>query len=394
MGDASAHADGQSGSQLHEKDTVGRARTEGVAMKMELRTLARARLLLALVAAALAAVALAARSSAAEENVYTVHNIISNVAGAADQQDPHLLNGWGLDSIGGSPWWVANNHDDSSRLYTAAGGINPLVVTVDGAPTGLVGNVGGANSFRVTKGATTARAAFLFASEDGKIRGWNPGVDPTVAQVGFSSPDGASYKGLAIAALQSGDRLYATDFKNAKVDMFDANFGLVSDDTTFVDPTLPDGYAPFGIRVLAGKVFVAYAKRDEEGEDEVAGQSLGFVDAFTTAGAFERRVATRGQLNAPWGLAIAPTEGFGRFGGDLLVGNFGDGQINAYEELGNGHFEYRGTLRGDDGKPLTIDGLWAIEFGRMGNNGSPDTLFFTAGPNDENDGLFGSIKAG
>jgi uncharacterized protein (TIGR03118 family) len=212
--------------------------------------------------------------------------------------------------------------------------------------------------------------------------------------VGYSSPDGASYKGLAIAALQTGDRLYAADFANAKVDMLDADFGLVSDDTTFVDPTLPDGYAPFGIRVLAGKVFVAYAKQDEEHEDEVAGQSLGFVDAYSTDGTFESRVATRGQLNAPWGLAIAPVEGFGRFSGDLLVGNFGDGQINAYEPADNGSFEYRGTLRGSDGKPLTIDGLWAIEFGRMGNNGSPDTLFFTAGPNDENDGLFGSIKAG
>jgi uncharacterized protein (TIGR03118 family) len=238
----------------------------------------------------------------------------------------------------------------------AAGGINALVVTVDGGPTGLVFNTGGANSFRVTNGTATARALFLFASEDGKIRGWNPGVDATVAQVGFSSPDGASYKGLAIAALQSGDRLYAADFKNAKVDVLDPNFGLVSNSQTFVDPTLPDGYAPFGIRVLAGHVFVTYAKQDEEHEDEVAGQSLGFVDEYSTAGAFEGRVAQRGQLNAPWGLAIAPND-FGRFSGDLLVGNFGDGQINAYEQLGNGNFEHRGELRGEDGKSLTIDGL-------------------------------------
>jgi uncharacterized protein (TIGR03118 family) len=364
-------------------------------MRMELRTFARARLLLAFVAAALAAVALAARSSAAEENVYTVHDIVSNVQGAADQQDLHLKNGWGLDSTGGSPWWVANNHDDSSRLYTATGGINTRVVTVVGGPTGLVGNVGGQNSFPVTSGTVTARANFLFATEAGEILGWSGATGfGDVAQVGYSSPDGASYKGLAIAAPQSGDLLYAADFANAKVDMLDANFNLVSNDSTFVDATLPDGYAPFGIRVLAGKVFVAYAKQDEEHEDEVAGQSLGFVDSYSTDGSFDGRVVTRGQLNAPWGLAIAPTDGFGRFSGDLLVGNFGDGQINAYEQLGNGRFEHRGTLRGEDGKPLTIDGLWAIEFGRTGNNGSPDTLFFTAGPNDENDGLFGSIKAG
>jgi uncharacterized protein (TIGR03118 family) len=362
-------------------------------MNTELRSLARARLVLAVATAALAAVAFAARSTAAEHNAYTVHNIISNVPGLADRPDGNLKNGWGLDSVGGSPWWVANNHTDTSTLYTAAGGINSLVVTVPGGPTGLVGNTGAATSFRITFGAVTARASFLFATEAGQILGWNNAFG-TTAHVGYSSPDGASYKGLAIAALQSGDRLYAADFPNAKVDMFDANFGLVSDTTTFVDPKLPDGYAPFGIRVLDGMVFVAYAKQDEEHEDEVAGQSLGFVDAFSTAGAFEGRVASRGQLNAPWGLAIAPTEGFGRFSGDLLVGNFGDGQINAYEQLRNGHFEHRGELRGADGKSIAIDGLWAIEFGRTGNNGTPDTLFFTAGPNDENDGLFGSIQAG
>jgi uncharacterized protein (TIGR03118 family) len=363
-------------------------------MNAHLLQAARVRLLAVLAAAALVAVALAARSSAAEENVYVVHNIISNVEGSADHTDTHLKNAWGLDSVGGSPWWVANNHDDSSTLYRADGTIVPLVVTVSGGPTGLVGNTGGATSFVVT-GGVTARASFLFATESGDILGWSSATGfGTTAQVGYSSGGEASYKGLAIAALQSGDRLYAADFANATVDMLDANFNLVSDDSTFVDPTLPDGYAPFGIRVLAGKVFVAYAKQDEEHEDEVAGQGLGFVDAYSTDGSFEGRVVTRGQLNAPWGLAIAPTEGFGRFSGDLLVGNFGDGQINAYEQVGNGRFEYRGTLRGQDGKPLAIDGLWAIEFGRTGSNGSPDTLFFTAGPNDENDGLFGSITAG
>ena len=157
---------------------------------------------------------------------------------------------------------------------------------------------------------------------------------------------------------------------------------------------LPDGYAPFGIRVLAGNGVrhLREAGRGARGRGRRPESRL--RRRVPTDGSFDGRVATRGQLNAPWGLAIAPTEGFGRFSGDLLVGNFGDGQINAYEQLGNGRFEYRGALRGEDGKPLTIDGLWAIEFGRTGNNGSPDTLFFTAGPNDENDGLFGSIKAG
>jgi uncharacterized protein (TIGR03118 family) len=353
---------------------------------------ARARLWVVL-AAAVTAAALVGVSSAAERNVYVQHNIVSNVPGLADHVDPNLVNGWGLDAGPGSPWWVADNGTDKSTLYTAGGTINALVVAVPGGPTGLVFNTGSATSFRVTAGGTTARALFLFANEDGEIRGWNPAFG-TSAPVGYAD-GGASYKGLAIAALQSGDRLYAADFKNAKVDMLDANFGLVSNAGTFVDPMLPDGYAPFGIRVLGdpATVFVAYAKQDEEHEDEVAGQGLGFVDAFTTAGAFVGRVATHGQLNAPWGLAMAPDD-FGRFSGDLLVGNFGDGEINAYEPLGNGQFEFRGTLRGEDGKPLAIDGLWALNFGHdTTNNGSSKTLFFTAGPNDEEDGLFGSIAA-
>jgi uncharacterized protein (TIGR03118 family) len=346
-----------------------------------------------LAVAVLVAAAFAARSTAAEENAYTVHEIVSNVPGAADTLDPNLQNGWGLDAGPTTPWWVADNGTDKSTLYTAGGTVVPLVVTVPGGPTGLVFNTGASTSFRITDGGVTARAAFLFATEAGDILGW-AGAFGTTARVGYTSGGQASYKGLAIAALQTGDRLYAADFKNAKVDMFDANFGLVSNQTTFVDPTLPDGYAPFGIRVLDGSVFVTYAKQDEEHEDEVAGQGLGFVDAFTTAGAFEGRVAQRGQLNAPWGLAMAPSD-FGRFSGDLLVGNFGDGQINAYEHLGNGHFEHRGELRGADGKLIVIDGLWALEFGHDSlSNGSHNTLFFTAGPNDEEDGLFGSITAG
>ena len=348
----------------------------------------------ALAVAVVAAAALVAVATAADDNSYVVHNIVSNVPMAADKTDPNLVNGWGLDSGPTSPWWVADNGTDRSTLYTAGGTINPLVVTVDGGPTGLVFNSGATTSFFVTKGTVSRRAAFLFSSEDGVIRGWSPQVDPTVAQVGFTGTD-ASYKGLAIASTAAGDRLYATDFANAKVDVVDGAFQPVTIPGAFTDPALPDGYAPFGIRVLDGTVFVTYAKQDEEHEDEVAGQGLGFVDAYDTSGTLIGRVAQRGQLNAPWGLAMAPAEGFGRFSGDLLVGNFGDGTINAYEPMANGRFEYRGSLRAADGKPLVIDGLWAIEFGHDApNNGSSKTLFFTAGPNDEGDGLFGSIAAG
>ena len=160
----------------------------------------------------------------------------------------------------------------------------------------------------------------------------------------------------------------------------------------FVDPKLTHHYAPFGIQTIGDRIFVSYAKQDKAEEDEIAGRGRGFVDAYDLQGNLLARVAQRGQLNAPWGLALAPA-GFGRFAGDLLVGNFGDGQINAYEERDNGHFEHRGTLRDADGKKLAIDGLWALEFGNTGANGSTDQLFFTAGPNDENDGLFGRITA-
>jgi uncharacterized protein (TIGR03118 family) len=204
---------------------------------------------------------------------------------------------------------------------------------------------------------------------------------------------GAIYKGLAIAQPTPGNPvLYAADFHNARVDVFNGAWQNVTPAGAFVDPLLPDGYAPFGIQVIASRVFVSYAKQDADAEDEVAGQGRGFVDAYDLGGHLLARVAERGQLNAPWGLALAPPT-FGRFAGDLLVGNFGDGQINAYQETADG-FEHRGTLRNPAGQKLVIDGLWALEFGNAGSNGSPDTLFFTAGPNDESHGLFGTITTG
>ena len=332
-------------------------------------------------------------SSAAEDNVYTVHPLVSDVSGAAPTTDPNLVNAWGLTASSSSPWWVADNGTDKSTLYNGnTGAIVPLVVQVAGGPTGTVFN--GSDGFVVQSGAVSGPARFIFASEDGRIRGWNPTVSPTVAQVGVDrSGAGAIYKGLAIAQTASGPRLYAADFHNARVDVFDGSWNLVGGPDVFVDPDLPAGYAPFGIQTIGSRIFVSYAKQDEAAEDEVAGQGLGFVDVFDTAGNLLARVAQHGQLNAPWGLALAPAS-FGRFGGDLLVGNFGDGEINAYEELENGQFAHRGELRGADGKPLAIDGLWALEFGNGAAAGPTGTLFFTAGPDDESHGLFGSITAG
>jgi len=212
-----------------------------------------------------------------------------------------------------------------------------------------------------------------------------------VALVGADrSGVGANYKGLAIAQTASGPLLYAADFHNARVDVFDGSWNLVGGAGAFVDQALPAGYAPFGIQTIGARVFVAYAKQDEEAADEVAGQGLGIVDVYDTAGNLLERVARHGLLNAPWGLALAPSS-FGSFAGDLLVGNFGDGQINAFREVGPGQFVHEGDLRGSDNRPLAIDGLWALQVSQGGNNGTAGQLFFTAGPDDETHGLFGTI---
>ena len=342
------------------------------------------RILIAAALVAVAAAALAAATPAAERNAYVQHNLVSDGSAPADHTDSHLVNAWGLTSLPGSPWWVADNQTNVSTLYGADGTPRSLVVSVPNNPTGAVSNTG--SSFVVGSGP----ALFLFATEEGKLLGWNMSLGTTAQVVADKTGEGAVFKGLAIA----GDRLYATDFHNGKVDVFDGSFGDVNTPGAFVDPSIPAGYAPFGIQNIDGNIFVTYAKQDADAHDDVAGQGHGFVDEYNADGALIGRVATHGQLNSPWGLALAPAS-FGCFGGDLLVGNFGDGQITAFERQSNGMFEPRGQLRSASGGILTIDGLWALQFGKgaLANNGPTDTLFFTAGPDDESHGLFGTIRA-
>jgi uncharacterized protein (TIGR03118 family) len=329
--------------------------------------------------------ALAANAAAQPPNAYLVHNLSSNVPGLADNTNPDVVNAWGLDATATSPWWVADNGTDLASVLTASGTALSLRPTVPGGPTGLVANTT-TSSFAVGG----VRASFLFSGEDGVIRGWS---SATGVQVGADrSGAGAIYKGLAIAA--NPDRLYAADFHNARVDVFDGSFNLVNTPGAFTDPELPSGFAPFGIQNVGGMIVVTYAKQDEEQEDEVEGQGLGFVDAYDTAGNFLARIATRGQLDAPWGVAKAPAD-FGRFSGDLLIGNFGDGEITAFAQDEDGEWGLRGQLRGTDHRPIAVEGLWALQFGHGAtNNGPTTTLFFTAGPNEEEDGLFGRITAG
>jgi uncharacterized protein (TIGR03118 family) len=345
--------------------------------------------------ALLAGVAGPSVASAAEGNVYTVTNLVSDVPGLAATLDPNLVNAWGLAAGPTSPWWVADNETSVSTLYLGDGTPVPLVVDVPGNPTGLVFN--GGPDFIVSDGTNSGPSVFIFDTESGTILGWNPAVPPPPFStqafvVADRSGVGAIYKGLAIASTANGDFIYATDFHNGRVDVFDGEFNLVTSPGAFVDPSLPAGFAPFGIQEIGGVLFVTYAKQDADREDDVTGQGLGFVDMFDTAGGFLGRVASRGPLNAPWGLALAP-ESFGRFGGDLLVGNFGDGRINAYE-LSHGAYRFRGQLRGPGQTKLAIDGLWALAFGNGAAAGPTDTLFFTAGPDDEEHGLFGTIEAG
>src|SRR4029450_6574749 len=226
-------------------------------------------------------------------------------------------------------------------------------------------------------------------SEDGIIRGWNGAQGTTAIVVKDRSNVDAIYKGLPTADPGRGPRLYAADFHNARIDVLDGGFGLVPN-SGFEDPSLAAGFAPFNVQVLGGRVFVAYAKQDEDAEDEVAGQGRGRVDVYDLAGNLLGGITGHGQLNAPWGLAIAPSS-FGSFAGDLLVGNFGDGQINAFREVSPGQFLHDGELRGPDNRPLAIDGLWALQVSQGGNNGTAGQLFFTAGPDDETHGLFGTI---
>jgi uncharacterized protein (TIGR03118 family) len=328
-----------------------------------------------------------------QADIYTVHPLVSDgMAVAAPSSDPNLINSWGLTAGPTTPWWTANNGTNTTTLYNGAGVKQALTVAVAGAPTGTVFN-GSTTDFVVSQSGKSGAARFLFATEGGTILGWSPTVSPTTALTGADrSGAGAIYKGLAT----SNDRLYAADFHNGRVDVFDASFAAVTLPGGFQDPKIPKGFAPFGIQALAGNIFVTYAKQDAARKDDVAAPGQGYVDEFTPDGQLVARVMNSGKknapLNAPWGLALAPAD-FSVFAGDLLVGNFGNGRISAYKQQGS-KWVYKGQLRLADGTPIAIDGLWAIAFGNGTASGPTNSLYFTSGPKDEKDGLFGSITAG
>ena len=341
-----------------------------------------------LAAVAVLVTALSTRSALAQ---YTQKNLVSDDTSLIPAlfQDPNLVNPWGISASPAGPFWVSNNHSDTTTLYNTAGAPQSLVVTVPGGPTGQV--FSGSQDFKVD---ATHPARFIFASEDGTISGWNPQANLTNAIVKAGVPgSGAVYKGLGIANNGVGNHLYAADFANGKIDVFDAAYNPVSLSGAFTDPGLPSGYAPFNIQNLGGKMFVTYAKQQSGSTDEAHGTGFGIVSVFDANGNFLNRLATGSDaggslddLNAPWGLAIAPSH-FGALSNDVLVGNFGSGEILAFDQVGN----LIGTLNNSTGDPIVIEGLWGLIVGNGGNGGKKDTLYFTAGPGDEQHGLFGSL---
>jgi len=343
------------------------------------------------VAAMLAAAVAGSAQGRGAAVAYTVHPLVSDSA-SAPATDASLVNAWGLTAGPTTPWWTANNGTNTSTLYSGTGTKTPLTVAVAGAPTGTVFNPS-ATDFSVSQAGKSGASRFLFDTEGGTLLGWTPSVNGTAAVVAVDhSGAGTVYKGLAVA----NDHLYATDFHNGRVDVFDASFDPVTVSGSFTDTKVAKGFAPFGIQALGGNIFVTYAQQDAAKHDDVAVPGKAFVDEFTTDGKLVGRVINSGlknaPLNAPWGLAMAPAD-FGSFAGDLLVGNFGNGRISAYAPKGS-NWVYKGQLRNADGTIVTIDGLWGLEFGNGAAAGPANTLYFTAGPSGEQHGLFGSVTAG
>ena len=374
----------------------------------------------ALIAIAAAPPLAHAASQDSAHDTYVITPLVSNLQGSAAHLDPVLQNAWGVAfSPGGSPFWVNDNVTGCSTLYTGDGTKLGLQVSIPlpgnvvpagsckavdpnnppnptpAAPTGIVWNP---SSAFVVPGTTLA-AAFIFATEDGTLSAWSGGLNPfnnaVIAADNSANPTaatGAVYKGLVFGLSAKGGRLYATNFRAGRIDVFAPQpagtsglFTPAATDGAFSDPALPAGYAPFGIANIDGDLFVTYARQNDAKHDDVAGPGHGFVDVFDTDGHLLRRFASRGSLNSPWAVTRA-SFAFGRFSGKILIGNFGNGRIGAFNNDGT----LAGELEDSSGNPLVIDGLWTLTLGG-GRGSSSDTLFFAAGPGGEVNGLFGTI---
>lgn len=339
------------------------------------------KIVLPLVICLLAAVGFSSPSQA-QQTSYKQTNLVANIPGMANHTDPQLSNSWGIASFPGQPFWIADNNSGLSTLYDASGSKNSLVVQIPsakvnpcnpGCPTGIVAN--GSPDF--------GGALFLFDTEDGILVSWSGG---TQAQTAFdNSVSGAVYKGLALASNNSGNFLLAANFRSGKIDVFDRNLNLTSLAGSFNDPSLPAGFAPHGVHVINNQVYVAYALQDAPKHDPVNGPGNGFVDVFDVNGNFVRRLASMGSLNSPWGVAMASAT-FGSFSRDILVGNFGDGSISAFD---SGSGKFLGSLTDAGKNVLRNPGLWDLAFGQTSNDAN--TLYLTAGGANQTSGLFATL---
>ncbi|MDB5986662.1 MAG: hypothetical protein JWR16_1715 [Nevskia sp.] len=332
----------------------------------------------------------------AQTSAYAVTSLVSDGAVPADNMDKDLKNPWGIafDPLG--PTWLADNGSNFSTLYIDLGIKFPITVSIPAGsngpaqPTGIVYN-NSLSGFKIGKAGAIGKAQFIFSGESGTISAWSEltlsNLDMGAETVYDDGPGGAVYTGLAIAKNDSGSFLYATDFHNAKIDVFDQTFKKITSVGNFADPALPTGYAPFGIQAIGDLLYVTYASQQgPANQHEMVGSGLGLVDLFDANGTLMRRVTTGGPLNAPWGIAMAPAN-FGQFSKDLLIGNFGDGTINAFDPVTG---QFIDSLRDASGKPLSISGLWGIAFGNSPLAVS-NWLYFAAGINDRADGLYGRI---
>jgi uncharacterized protein (TIGR03118 family) len=325
---------------------------------------------------------------------YVVQNLVSDVPGLAARTDPDLTNPWGIALNATGPFWISNNHSGTATRYNRMGQPFPVAkpagVTIPtGSPTAQLLN--GTAGFEIAAGKP---ARLLFASESGTISGWSPAVDPANAKLMVDrSSSGAEYKGLALGANASGPMLYAANFNAGTIDVFDSTFQPATVSGGFQDPNLPAGYAPFNIQRIGRNLYVTYGQQDADKHDDVPGAGNGFINVFDMDGNLLRRLVSNGPLNSPWGMALAP-DFFGDFSNTLLVGNFGDGSINAFDPFTG---DYLGALEDANGNPIAIPGLWGLQFGNGHNGGDANTLYFVAGiangGNLEDHGLFGSIQA-
>lgn len=330
---------------------------------------------------------------------YTQTNLVSDTSGSAATTDPNLVNAWGLSRSSTSPWWVSDNGPGLATLYNGTGSIIPLVVTIPpadsnsptGTPTGQVFN--GTSDFQLVAGKA---AAFLFVTEDGTVSGWNPGVNAGSAMIKVNTKEASVFKGVALVNVNAGSSystnfLYVADFRKGHVNVYDGNFHSVwLGGDAFRDERIPHGYAPFNVQNIGGNLYVAFAKQDSQKHDEVDGAGFGYVDVFSPTGRLLNRLQHGWWFSGPWGIAQASSD-FGAYSHDILVGNFGSGQIAAFDPVTG---QFLGLLEDGSNNPIVIDGLWGLAFGGGNTNSGPaTTLFFTAGPSGEQHGLFGTITA-